>query len=98
MNHPDPFLDGAIRLVRANSQDGLGDLGHAAVLLLCSTVAALKLWWPLAAQSLTLPLMVLIFASPSASAVGRTGSGQSSGPNAPVTWAPARLAPAISCP
>ncbi len=62
MTHPDPFLDGAIRWVRAHSQDGLSDLGHAAVLLLGSSIAALKLWWPLAAQSLTLPLMALTFA------------------------------------
>lgn len=57
----DPLHQGAVRTARAHALDGLSDLGQAAALMLASSIAGLKLWWPTEAPSLTLPLIVLVF-------------------------------------
>ena len=66
MNHigslDDPFKEGAIRMVRAHSRDGLSELGQAAVMASAATLAALKLWRPDLFLAAGIPLMAILFA------------------------------------
>ncbi len=42
----DPLLEGATRVIRAHSRDGLAELGYFVVFAGAAGIAAAKLWWP----------------------------------------------------
>ena len=54
----DPLFEGATRVVRAHSRDGLAELGHFTVYAGAAGVAAAKLWWTGGAA----PAMLALFA------------------------------------
>ena len=58
----DPFLEGAIRVFRAHTRDGLAELSHSLVLAGGAGYAALKLWRPDDVAAFSTPLLLVLLA------------------------------------